>query len=371
MFSDIHVYEVEPPLFTRGMNGAIAELRDGRLLYAFADLPDGQSGIYACSSSDRGQTWSEPQLLLPGPDARFSSPTGESEGVPSFLRRKNGQLMMAYIWSVGGGDPWGHSYYRFSDDEGDTWSDPKVLTPGRERICQMHNDKLLRLSSDRILVPAEIRVDLGLDNDHRGFVSATWFSDDDGHTWHRSHNDVDMLQQGIESQEPHLVELNDGRVMMLFRTYSGYVGRAYSEDRAQTWSKGEIMGELKLPANSSALHVSRLPSTGDLPLVRCTGNGGQGSREMPRVFNRGTGKKHYVRTPLTTSISRDEGETWENERIIAGDPYGDFGYPSVLHLNDLVLLSHHALDGLHVARIEPGWFYERDSQRDAGQKRLC
>ena len=82
-------------------------------------------------------------------------------------------------------------------------------------------------------------------------------------------------------------------------------------------------------------------------------------------------KKHYVRTPLTTSISRDEGETWENERIIAGDPYGDFGYPSVHHLNDLVLLSYHALDGLHLARIKPGWFYERDSQRDAGQKRLC
>ena len=91
---------------------------------------------------------------------------------------------------------------------------------------------------------------------------------------------------------------------------------------------------------------------------------------MPRVFNRGTGKKHYVRTPLTTSISRDEGETWETERIIAGDPCGDFGYPSVHHLNDLVLLSYHALDGLHVARIKPGWFYERDSQRDAGQKRL-
>ena len=37
----------------------------------------------------------------------------------------------------------------------------------------------------------------------------------------------------------------------------------------------------------------------------------------------GTGRKHNIRTPLTSAISRDEGETWENERIIAGDPYGD------------------------------------------------
>ena len=59
---------------------------------------------------------------------------------------------------------------------------------------------------------------------------------------------------------------------------------------------------------------------------------------------------------LTSVISRDEGETWENERVIAGDPYGDFGYPSVLHLDDLTLVSYHALDGLHIARIQPGWF---------------
>ena len=359
MLSDVHVFEVEPPYFTRGMNGDIAELRDGRLLYAFCELPDGRAGIYACSSEDRGKTWSEPQQLLSGPDARFSAPGGEWVGIPSFLRRTNGQLMMAYVWSAGRPDPFGHSYYRFSDDEGETWSDPKVLTPGSEHICQMHNDKLLRLSGGRILAPAELRVDTGLDNDHRGFVSTAWYSDDDGHTWHRSDNDVDMLKEGVESQEPHLVELKDGRVLMLFRTYSGYVGRADSGDHGQTWSRGEIVQELQLPMNSSALHVSRIPATGDLLLVRSTGNGGKEAGERPRVCNRADGNKHYIRTPLTSVISRDEGETWENERVIAGDPYGDFGYPSVLHLDDLALVSYHALDGLHVARIQPGWFYEQ------------
>ena len=293
MFCDVHVYKIEPPVFTRGMNGDIAVLRDGRLLYAFADLPDEQSGIYACSSNDCGQTWSAPKLLLPGPEAQFLSPSGEAVGVPSFLRRKNGQLMMAYIWSVGGRDPYGHSYYRFSDDEGEPWSDPKVLTPSSARICQAHNDKLLRLSSDRILAAAELRIDTGLNNDHRGFVCATWYSNDDGHTCYQSDNDVNMLEQGIESQEPHLVELRDGRVMMLFRTYSGYVGRADSQDQGQTWSKGEIIKELKLPTNSSALHVSRIPSTGDLLLVRSTGNGGKEPGERPRIFNRGDGNKHY------------------------------------------------------------------------------
>ena len=103
-------------------------------------------------------------------------PPAKSVGTPSFVRRKNGQLMMAYIWSVGHRDPYGHSYYRFSDDEGETWSAPKVLTPSSERACLVHNDKLLRLASDRILAPAELRVDMGLGNDHRGFVSTAWYS---------------------------------------------------------------------------------------------------------------------------------------------------------------------------------------------------
>lgn len=357
MPDDIRVFPVDPPAFTRGMNGDIIPLRDGRLLYAFAQAPDGPPGILACCSDDEGQTWSSPRVLLPPPDLRFTSPDGENLAHPSFLRRRNGQLMMAYIWLVGGTDPYAHSYYRFSADEGETWGEPKVLTPAPERCSMVHNSKLLRLSDGRILAPAEIRVDLELGNDHRGFVSAVWHSDDDGYTWRRSTNVVDMLSQGVEAQEPHLVELKDGRVMMLFRTYSGYVGRSYSDDRGRSWSPGEPIETLPLPTNSSALNVSRLPSTGDLLLVRSTGNGGREPGEHPRVYNRLDGNKHLVRTPLTTMISQDEGASWGNERILAGDPYGDYGYPSVLHLDEATLVSYHALDGLHVARISPDWFY--------------
>jgi hypothetical protein len=119
-----------------------------------------------------------------------------------------------------------------------------------------------------------------------------------------------------------------------------------------------LIEALPLPTRSSALNVSRIPATGDLLLVRSTGDGGISLGERPLVYHRLSGQRHGIRTPLATVISRDEGRSWENERIIAGDPYGDYGYPSVLHLDDVTLISYHALDGLHVARIEPGWFYE-------------
>ncbi len=85
-----------------------------------------------------------------------------------------------------------------------------MLTGSWEHTNNVFNNKLVRLTSGRILAPAEIRVDLGLDNDHRGFVGAVWHSDDDGHIWHRSANVVNLLDQAIEVQEPHLVELRDG-----------------------------------------------------------------------------------------------------------------------------------------------------------------
>jgi sialidase-1 len=357
-FEDVVAFKVDPPAFTRGVNGDMIELSDGRLLYAFGDTPDGPEGMLACYSHDRGRTWSEPRTLLPMPDKALRCPGGEWASTPSFLRRRNGQLMMSFIWAVNESDPYGHTYYRISLDDGQTWSDPKVITSSDSLYTLVHNNKLLRLSDGRILAPAEIRIDVGLNDDHRGYVSTAWFSDDDGHIWKRSDNVVDMLAQGVEAQEPHVVELKDGRLLMLFRTYSGFVGQSYSQDRGRTWSPGEKVDALPLPAGSSALHVSRIPSTGDLLLVRCIGNGGKRPDEHPRVFNRRDGHKHPIRTPLTSCISRDEGRTWTHERIIAGDPYGDFGYPCVLHLDDVTLIGYHAFDGLHVARVTPDWFYE-------------
>ena len=100
---------------------------------------------------------------------------------------------------------------------------------------------------------------------------------------------------------------------------------------------------------ASAITVDRIPSTGDLLLIRCTGVGGPEER---------------YRTPLVTALSRDEGETWQNVRILEGDADDDYGYQSVTLLtegeSEVAVLSYHARDGIQVARIPVGWFYETD-----------
>ncbi len=339
MCEDVHVVKLPVGEYGyRGMPGDIEVLKDGRLLLAYTRiLPTGQAdgAIGARYSVDRGRTWGEEFVLVPKP-----SPAGSHHYChPSFLRLKNGDILMTYIYGVEGEPLFGHTYYRRSVDDGKTWGDQLVLTPqwGYQLV---HNDKAVQLSNGRILVPVEtqVRSDRG---DHGGYVSYTAWSDDDGLKWHRSTNEVNMLP--IEAQEPHVVELKDGRVMMLMRSYSKYVGRAYSTDRGQTWSKGEQVKELPLPPyNTSALNVRRIRRTGDLLLLRCNG----GPKGPPRR-----------RTPLVSVISKDEGATWTNERVLAGDPENDYGYPSLTFVDDLAVISHHRRDGLHVLRVGVDWFY--------------
>jgi sialidase-1 len=153
----------------------------------------------------------------------------------------------------------------------------------------------------------------------------------------------------IEVQEAGGVELKDGRVMMFARTYSGHPVRAYSSDQCETWSEGEEIQELPMPY-AGLPTVARIPSTGDLLFVWIS--------ERSPIPD--TTPQRYRRSALSTAISKDEGKTFEHRRYIARDPEGDFGYQSVDFLgDDLAVVSYHARDGLHVARIPIDWFYEK------------
>jgi Neuraminidase (sialidase) len=324
------------------MPGDIVQLKDGRYMLCYTASPSdpGPQGIMACISTDKGKTWGEPYVLQANPKA-------SERGYyihPSLFYAKNGDLLLSYIYCV---DPavnncpeYGQNYYRRSFDEGKTWSDQFVMTPWPGFMI-MHNAKVRVLSSGRIVAPVE-RLSVPVSatgNDHRGYVATVYYSDDDGYTWLKSDNEVDMYP--LEAQESHVVELKDGRLMLVFRTYSGYAGRAYSSDKGATWSKGELIKELKMSSNASPITVDRIPSTGDLLLTRCTG-GEEGRR-----------------TPFVSVISKDDGVTWENEKVIGGDPKDDYGYQSVMFDGDKCIMSYHKKDGLHVAVIDVNWFYQK------------
>jgi len=332
VFEDVHVVKVPQGLYgPRGMPGDIVGLKDGCLLLCYT-----QNGIRARQSADKGKTWSEEFALVANPD----SPSERGYYChPSFLRLPNDDILLSYIYSSASLPYSGHNYYKRSGDEGKTWSEQFILTPYPGYVI-MHNDKLRVLPGGRIIAPTEYKKRWPDTRDHSGYVCEVFYSDDNGYSWHKANNDVDMDPH--EAQEPHVVRLNNGTVMMMFRTYSGFMGQAFSPDEGISWSQGEMRQDLPLP-RSGAVSVDRIPSTGDLLLIRITGTP--------------DGKR---RAPLTSMISRDDGQTWENPRDIGPDPEGDYGYQSVTFVDDMALISYHARDGLHVARIGTDWFYQSD-----------
>lgn len=339
LFEDVHV--VKRPRATygyRGMNGDFLQLKDGSLLYAYT-----QNGIVAIRSTDQGRTWGEPFTLVPDPQP----PAKGYYCHPSLLRVQNDEILLTYNYSTYPATPYyAKVFYRRSADEGRTWTEQFLVTP-YPGYTLVHNDKLLTLQDGRILALAEHKEYLPSTEDHSGYVGLSFYSDDNGHSWHPSRNKVDLYgTQKIEVQEPDAVELKDGRIMMFARTYSGHPVRAYSSDRGETWSEGELMEELEMPY-AGLPTVRRIPKTGDLLFIWISEQ--SVDPEDPRV---------HRRCALTCAISRDEGQTFEHFRHLARDPEDDFGYQCLEFLgDDLALIGYHARDGLHVARLGVDWFY--------------
>ena len=338
LFEDIHV--AKWPRLPHGYRTAMGDMlqqQDGRLLLSYVRevytpiSDDHGPELVARYSSDQGKTWGKEFILVPKPRplSRYFYCH------PSFLRLDNGDVLLSYIYSSLSPPWYGHNYYRRSTDDGETWGDQLILTPlpGKPHV---HNDKLIQLSTGRVLAATAISI-APTPGGHSGVVAFSFYSDDQGYTWHKSTNVVNSLP--IEAQEPAVVELKDGRLLMMCRTYNRFVLRSYSSDQGVTWSEGEPVHELALPNNSSALNLDRIPSTGDLIMLRCAG--GEGSN----------------RTPFVSVISRDEGNTWESERVIQGDPEEDYGYPSLNFVDDMAIISYHRRDGVYVARIGIDWFY--------------
>jgi predicted neuraminidase len=323
----------------RKSEASIIELKDGRLLLAYTDFytvspdDDAPARILGRYSSDLGQTWSAPFTVV-------ENTAGMNVMSVSLLRLRSGEVALAYMFKNSDEDC--SVLFRLSRDEGRTFSEPVKITP-RKSFWVMNNDRLVELRSGRLLAPCQ-----RLDNWPmvRHSLTQVLYSDDKGKTWKGSEL-VDIRKNNDGADEPGVVELADGRILMFFRTALGSIYQSFSSDGGVTWTQPSPTS-LAAPVSPSV--IKRIPSTGDLLIVW--------NHTLPHA--RGG---HSDRFPLTVTISRDSAVSWEKIRDFDTDIQYTFGYPSLTFVKDRILVTYWAAHdswwySLKIKSVPVKWLYQ-------------
>jgi Neuraminidase (sialidase) len=213
---------------------------------------------------------------------------------------------------------------RTSSDEGKTWINQKQMSPDG-KYTGLTNGRSLRLSNGRILLEA-----------WQGGFCYCVISDDEGETWRDSQFIKPTAGTCFENA---CIELKDRKVMMLMRTGLGGQYKSVSSDGGETWSEPV---PTTLLGTAAPVSISRIPDSGDILAI----------------WNNNPGAKS--RNPLTSAISKDEGETWVNFRNIEEIADDSWAYPAVTWIGNRALITYFNYKGglsLKLKSLPSEWFY--------------
>ncbi|MFW5693104.1 MAG: sialidase family protein, partial [Thermoguttaceae bacterium] len=249
-------------------------------------------------SRDAGNTWSEPVTLFEEPDydlyhASLVRMPGGEFGL-SYTKRRSDKAFLQPCEKV----------FRYSADEGRTWSDEILISDGEWAWYQTSaNDRLLLLENGRLLHPVSRLLTRGKGENEGGCGTIVYRSDDRGRTWQRATPEPVREPERDVFHEAALVEYAPGKVLMLGRTRTGWFWESRSEDGGQTWSEAA-----RSPVRSSVAPpwLVRIPGTQTIGLAWC-----------PYV---GPGPMLGPRPVLGWQLSDDGGRTWYGYRELEQGP---------------------------------------------------
>ncbi len=322
----------------RNSEGDFITLKNGRILFIYTHYRGVSASDHAPAylagrySDDGGKTWTQKD-----------TPVIENEGgmnvmSVSLLRLQNGNIALFYLRKNSEQDC--IPMMRISTDESQTWSDAVECITDQKGYFVLNNNRVIRLQSGRLLMPVALHAAPGRKWQNKADLYS-YYSDDDGMSWSGSKQVPDST--AIVTQEPGVVELKDGTIMMFIRASGGRQQLSRSKDGGETWSHIEP-SDIRSPLSPAS--VARIPGNGDLVLV-WNNNNDSGTT---------TGNK---RTPLNIAVSKDEGKSWQNIKTIEQDPDGWYCYTAIHFYKKYILLAYCAgsqskrthLSVTHISRI--------------------
>lgn len=249
-------------------------------------------------SHDGGQSWSERHELVSG--------TAHSTiNNPVMIAQHSGRVHV--LWEA----DYRRLFHQYSDDEGETWTDPVEHTDTVQGFRSVYAWTAfgigpghgIETDNDHLLLP--VWLSNGGGRAHRPSVVGTLLSKDGGQTW--QHGDIIPLsmknkEKLVNPNESTVIQRVDGRILINMRHETAHHRRAYSlsNDGQTGWTPPCFHEDLPDPVCFASL--VRLPkSTASDPdcmvFSHC-------ATEGPKREN------------LAIRISTDEGDTWNLPQII-------------------------------------------------------
>lgn len=317
----------------RNGEGGFLRLKTGRILYAYTRYngklaeDDSPADIYGVYSDDEGETWSE-AFLIRKCDAGLKNLMSVS-----LLRMANGDAGMFYLQKGTNGSC--ILVLIRSSDEGTTWSEP-IRCMKEDNFFVTNNDRVIRLKSGRILVPANLHRLTPDGTPARTGQQCCFASDDDGFSWFELSQRLEIpfpgVGYGIGLQETGLFQFENGEVWAYSRTEFGMQYECFSKDEGKTWSTVRPNPFFTSPV--SPMLVKKVGAY-------------TAAVYNPIPWNSTLKKKIWSgRTPYVCAISNDDGRTFSEENVfyLEDDLNNEYCYPAILEVEDgfLVAYYHHS-----------------------------
>lgn len=290
---------------------ALAVTNTGRILAVCdarygttADLPN-DIDVVIRKSDDNGDTWTDRETIL---NSGFIG-----SGDPQIIIDKmTGDIFIFYAYAIAWTSPIQEIRYIKSSDDGDTWSEPiNILSSvfdtddinmwaGPGNGIQMRNG--------RLIAPYSLNSQGIQDSIQSCFI----YSDDHGATWLRS-----TSASGTGLEEPTMIELNDGSLMLNARSRRGFARRgiSYTDPDGLEWT-------------STIDHPDLLDPIVQGSMIRYTSVLDGYAKDRILFSNP---RDESDRKNLTIHMSYDEGQTWQALKVL--DPDGS-AYSSIAILDN-------------------------------------
>lgn len=325
--------------------GSVCELPNGDLLAAWYAGSKESSPDSICLGSRLpagSDQWQSPEIWV--------DVANHASGNPRvFMGPDNAVWLISPVnyghWCDGGT----RMFFKKSYDLGKTWKDLAIL-PTRRRILGK-NKPLHIVHPDIWIMPME----------YEGLGDAAFMrSVNQGKTW----KTIDCPGSGAYLDQPTLVQLGNGDLLSLMRSWEGNIYKTISHDLGLTWTtpiptqllnpnsgidmvrlrsgkivlaqnpvgfgpKGEltvdIVDGIRVPARQN---LKELRKAGDYELDRMIVAG-----EPDLVMHPGGYLAWGPRSPLCLSVSTDEGESWMEKVSLESEP-GEYSYPAIIQRSD-------------------------------------